>query len=193
MNRILVLPIVASLMLISCSSDDESSATSQAPAATVVDTEPTATTDVSTTEAPVTTAPATQAPATQAPATAAPTTAAPATQAPATAAPASLPKVEIVLVQSSAGSGEVMIVVDRKPEGWTRFKVSFDGPNGPSVRADILDVRDSDGGVAIIARSDDYAGGVPLTIAVSWVNDAGVTSAIAYATCDNGIPLSGTC
>lgn len=193
MSKITALAFTALLVVVSCSSDDADPNSSDG---TAVDA--TAVTS-STTASPTTSGPATTFPTTSSPATtAAPpaTTIATSTAAPATtAAPAgSVPaKVEILRVGPGAGSGEATVVVDRKPPGWTRFKVSFDGPNGPGVRAEILDVQDLADGVAIVVRADNYAGGLPLTIAVSWVNDAGVTSAIDYTTCNNGIPLSGGC
>lgn len=124
------------------------------------------------------------------------TGAAPSTTAmpPASTTAGALPaKITILAVQAGAGSGEMTILVDRKPPGWTRYKVSLDGPSGPSVRATILDVADSPSGVYITVLTDGYTGGIPLTVAVSWVNGDGVTSAIAYATCSAGIPLSGSC
>ena len=90
-------------------------------------------------------------------------------------------------------SGKGTITVNGRPAGWTRFKVSFDGPSGPSVRADILDVQDVAGGTVITVISNTYAGGTPLTIAVSWVDGAGTTSPIAYFTCSGGIPMGGSC
>ena len=110
-----------------------------------------------------------------------------------TAIAVALPAVTILRVEAGAGSGELAITVDRKPEGWSRFKVSFKTPNASSVRANVLDVRDTSNGVTITAFSSDYTGGSPLTIAVSWANAAGSTSDIAYATCNDGIPSSGAC
>lgn len=104
-----------------------------------------------------------------------------------------LDPIEILSVGAGGGSGEMTIVVDEKPEGWARFKVSLDGPNSSSMRATILDVQDMGSGVAIIVSTAEYSGGAPMTVAVSWANDANVTSALAYAKCSNGVPLSGNC
>ena len=104
-----------------------------------------------------------------------------------------LAPISILSVGAGGGSGEMTIVVDAKPAGWTRFKVSLDGPDSSSMRAKILDVQDMDIGVAIIISTAGYEGGSPMTIAVSWVNDTEVTSALAYANCANGIPVSGSC
>ena len=104
-----------------------------------------------------------------------------------------LDPIEILRVGAGGGSGEMTIVVDEKPEGWARFKVSLDGPNSSSMRATILDVQDMGSGVAIIVSTAEYSGGAPMTVAVSWANDANVTSALAYAKCSNGVPLSGNC
>ena len=104
-----------------------------------------------------------------------------------------LDPVEILSVGAAGGSGEMTIVVDEKPEGWARFKVSLDGPDSTSMRAKILDVQDIGSGVAIIVSTAEYSGGAPMTVAVSWVNDDDVTSALAYAKCSNGVPLSGNC
>lgn len=104
-----------------------------------------------------------------------------------------LEPIEILSVGAGGGSGEMTIVVDEKPEGWVRFKVSLDGPDSSSMRAKILDVQDIGSGVAIIVSTADYSGGAPMTVAVSWANDADVTSALAYAKCANGVPLSGNC
>jgi hypothetical protein len=104
-----------------------------------------------------------------------------------------LEPIEILSVGAGGGSGEMTIVVDEKPEGWARFKVSLDGPDSSSMRAKILDVQDIGTGVAIIVSTSDYSGGAPMTVAVSWANEADVTSALAYAKCSNGVPLSGNC
>ena len=104
-----------------------------------------------------------------------------------------LDPVEILSVGAAGGSGEMTIVVDEKPEGWARFKVSLDGPDSTSMRAKILDVQDIGSGVAIIVSTAEYSGGAPMTVAVSWANDDDVTSALAYAECSNGVPLSGNC
>ena len=110
-----------------------------------------------------------------------------------TATASGLAPVTILSVGPGGGSGEMTIVVDAKPNGWTRFKVSLDGPDSSSMRAKILDVQDTGDGVAIIVSTAEYTGGTPMTVAVSWVNDAEVTSALAYANCANGIPVSGSC
>lgn len=104
-----------------------------------------------------------------------------------------LDPIEILSVGAGGGSGEMTIVVDEKPEGWARFKVSLDGPNSSSMRATILDVQDMGSGVAIIVSTAEYSGGAPMTVAVSWANDDDVTSALAYTKCSNGVPLSGNC
>lgn len=104
-----------------------------------------------------------------------------------------LDPIEIVSVGAGGGSGEMTIVVDEKPAGWARFKVSLDGPDSSSMRATILDVQEISSGVAIVVSTSDYSGGAPMTIAVSWANDANITSALAYAKCSNGVPLSGNC
>jgi glucose/arabinose dehydrogenase len=104
-----------------------------------------------------------------------------------------LEPIKILSVGAGGGSGEMTIVVDEKPEGWVRFKVSLDGPDSSSMRAKILDVQDMGSGVAIIVSVADYSGGAPMTVAVSWANEADVTSALAYAKCSNGVPLSGNC
>lgn len=104
-----------------------------------------------------------------------------------------LEPIEILSVGAGGGSGEMTIVVDEKPEGWARFKVSLDGPDSSSMRAKILDVQDIGTGVAIIVSTSDYSGGAPMTVAVSWANETDVTSALAYAKCSNGVPLSGNC
>ena len=104
-----------------------------------------------------------------------------------------LDPIEILRVGAGGGSGEMTIVVDEKPEGWARFKVSLDGPNSSSMRAKILDVQDMGSGVAIIVSTAEYSGGAPMTVAVSWANDDDVTSALAYTKCSNGVPLSGNC
>ena len=104
-----------------------------------------------------------------------------------------LDPIEILSVGAGGGSGEMTIVVDEKPEGWARFKVSLDGPNSSSMRAKILDVQDMGSGVAIIVSTAEYSGGAPMTVAVSWANDDDVTSALAYTKCSNGVPLSGNC
>lgn len=104
-----------------------------------------------------------------------------------------LEQVEILSIGAGGGSGEMTIVVDEKPEGWARFKVSLDGPDSTSMRAKVLDVQDIGSGVAIIVSTADYSGGAPLTVAVSWANEADITSSIAYAKCSNGVPLTGDC
>lgn len=104
-----------------------------------------------------------------------------------------LDPIEILSVGAAGGSGEMTIVVDEKPEGWARFKVSLDGPDSTSMRAKILDVQDIASGVAIIVSTAEYSGGAPMTVAVSWANEGNVTSALAYATCSTGVPLSGNC
>ena len=104
-----------------------------------------------------------------------------------------LEPIEILSVGAGGGSGEMTIVVDEKPQGWVRFKVSLDGPDSSSIRAKILDVQDIGSGVAIIVSTANYSGGAPMTVAVSWANEADATSVLAYAKCANGVPLSGNC
>ena len=181
MRKAAVLLILATFGVASCSSDaavvkgatSSPSGTTSPAAATTIAVPPTITVvGPTTTTAPTTTPPP-----------------------PPTTSPSSggLAKVTILGVNSGAGSGEVDITVNGRPAGWTRFKVSFDGPSGPSVRADILDVQDVAGGTVITVISNTYAGGTPLTIAVSWVDGAGTTSPIAYFTCSGGIPIGGSC
>jgi hypothetical protein len=110
-----------------------------------------------------------------------------------TVAMTSLPAVEILSVSTGAGSGELVVTVDRVPAGFTRFKVSLDGPNGPSMRARILDVAASGNGTAAITIfAPDYGGGEPITFAVSWVDGAGVTSALDYHRCNTWPSLMGS-
>ena len=117
----------------------------------------------------------------------------PATVVATTDAMTSLPAVEILSVSTGAGSGELVVTVDRVPAGFTRFKVSLDGPNGPSMRARILDVAASGNGTAAITIfAPDYGGGEPITFAVSWVDGAGVTSALDYHRCNTWPSLMGS-
>lgn len=156
---------VSTFVLVSCSSSEPSDVETSLVPETSIDTEPT------TTE----------------------TTAAPETSTSLEEVAEGLAPIEILSVGAGGGSGEMTIVVDEKPEGWARFKVSLDGPDSSSMRAKILDVQDIGSGVAIIVSTAEYSGGAPMTVAVSWANEADVTSALAYAKCSNGVPLSGNC
>lgn len=84
-------------------------------------------------------------------------------------------------VRIGAGSGERVIVIDQRPEGFERFKVSTSGSDG-YCNAAILDVRDVADTVEITvlpSPDPEVACGGP-TIGVAWVHEDGRRSNITY-------------
>ncbi|MDA2960494.1 MAG: hypothetical protein O3A28_11050 [Actinomycetota bacterium] len=84
-------------------------------------------------------------------------------------------------VRIGAGSGERVIVVEQRPEGFERFKVSTSGSDG-YCNAAILDVRDVADTVEITvlpSPDPEVACGGP-TIGVAWVHEDGRRSDITY-------------
>ncbi|MGA0969747.1 MAG: hypothetical protein ACO3U0_00510 [Ilumatobacteraceae bacterium] len=86
-------------------------------------------------------------------------------------------------VRIGAGSGERVIVVEQRPEGLERFKVSTSGSDG-YCNAAILDVRDVADTVEITvlpSPDPEVACGGP-TIGLAWVHEDGRRSDITYWT-----------
>ena len=162
--------------------EDAEVSSTDAPETTLPDVTEPATAEPTTTEAP-TTEPTTTESAMAAEETNDPDTTDASTVATGEVISAELEMLSIRSVRIGAGSGERVIVVEQRPEGLERFKVSTSGSDG-YCNAAILDVRDVADTVEITvlpSPDPEVACGGP-TIGVAWVHEDGRRSDITYWT-----------
>ena len=110
------------------------------------------------------------------------------TASPSEAISAELEVLSVLRISLGAGSGEYDILIDRRPEGLNRFKVSTAGGDG-YCNSQVLATQDTSDGVVITVLPD--CGGT--TFGVAWVHVDGRRSDIAYRDCSAGITYERTC
>lgn len=98
--------------------------------------------------------------------------------------------IEILGIRVGAGSGEYSVVVNGRPEGFERFKLSLSGSDGYCTPEQFNNQgsQNADGTYSIDWFSDTCGG---RTVGVAWVHEDGRRSDISYHTCEGGVSLTG--
>ena len=98
--------------------------------------------------------------------------------------------IEILGIRVGAGSGEYSVVVNGRPEGFERFKLSLSGSDGYCTPEQFNNQgsQNADGTYSIDWFSDTCGG---RTVGVAWVHEDGRRSGISYHTCEGGVSLTG--
>ena len=98
--------------------------------------------------------------------------------------------IEILGIAVGAGSGEYVVVVGNRPDGFERFKLSLSGADGYCTPEQFNNQGSDNGnGTYSIDWFSDTCGGS--TVGVAWVHEDGRRSGISYHTCEGGVSLTG--